>query len=408
MIVAGWADGYRNNSFRTVAALGRARRPAPAAGRAVGARRPGARRCPGPRIDLDAEMAAWFDRWLRGDGRRTRTGCDVFVRTSTRPELDLDLHEGRWVHAAVGAAGHRGDARPRPRRSRSPSSPDVGTAAWIDCAGHLPWGLSGDQRLDDARSLTWESSRRRRRSSATRCSGPGSGRPSRRRRCRSSSATSSPTAPRPWSPAAPSTSPTATASTASPSPLVPGREYDVEVVLDACAYQWTPGHTLRVSRRRRRLAEHGRAPGAGDAHAADGVADAAAAGRRLPRRRSFGPGAEHSSESTDGVGWAIHHDVLHRTTTATTRVRLALRHAVRRHRARALPRRGLRRHPHVRPAAQRQHRLRPDLARHRGHGPLDDDASTSRPTAYDVSIWTQAVLDSEEISHRTWQESIPR
>ena len=32
-----------------------------------------------------------------------------------------------------------------------------------------------------------------------------------------------------------------------PSPLVPGREYDVEVVLDACAYQWTPGQTLRVS-----------------------------------------------------------------------------------------------------------------------------------------------------------------
>ena len=34
--------------------------------------------------------------------------------------------------------------------------PDVGTAAWIDCAGHLPWGLSGDQREDDAHSLTWD------------------------------------------------------------------------------------------------------------------------------------------------------------------------------------------------------------------------------------------------------------
>ena len=33
----------------------------------------------------------------------------------------------------------------------------------------------------------------------------------------------------------------------------------------------------------------------------------------------FGDGAEHSSESTEGVGWSIHHDVLHRTTTATTR-----------------------------------------------------------------------------------------
>ena len=26
-----------------------------------------------------------------------------------------------------------------------------------------------------------------------------------------------------------------------PSPLVPGREVEVEVVLDACAYEWTPG-----------------------------------------------------------------------------------------------------------------------------------------------------------------------
>src|ERR1700742_2536750 len=34
--------------------------------------------------------------------------------------------------------------------------PDTGTAAWIDCAGHLPWGLSTDQRDDDARSLVWE------------------------------------------------------------------------------------------------------------------------------------------------------------------------------------------------------------------------------------------------------------
>ena len=39
--------------------------------------------------------------------------------------------------------------------------PDVGTAAWIDCAGHLPWGLSADQREDDARSLTWDWTRSR-------------------------------------------------------------------------------------------------------------------------------------------------------------------------------------------------------------------------------------------------------
>jgi hypothetical protein len=30
------------------------------------------------------------------------------------------------------------------------------------------------------------------------------------------------------------------------------------------------------------------------------------------------------------------------------------------------------------------------------------------PTSYDVKIWTQAVLDSEAISERTWEESVPR
>jgi len=33
---------------------------------------------------------------------------------------------------------------------------------------------------------------------------------------------------------------------------------------------------------------------------------------------------------------------------------------------------------------------------------------TIGPEAYDVSIWVMAVHNAEEISHRTWKESIPR
>jgi hypothetical protein len=33
---------------------------------------------------------------------------------------------------------------------------DVGTTAWISCAGQLPWGQPTDQRPDDARSLTFD------------------------------------------------------------------------------------------------------------------------------------------------------------------------------------------------------------------------------------------------------------
>ena len=37
-----------------------------------------------------------------------------------------------------------------------PVRPDVGTDAWISCAGHLPYGQPLDQRHDDADSLTWD------------------------------------------------------------------------------------------------------------------------------------------------------------------------------------------------------------------------------------------------------------
>ena len=113
---------------------------------------------PGPRIDLDAEMAAWFDRWLRGSGDDAHVdGCDVFVRTSTRPEPDLDLHEGYWLRLPSVPPVSVVEVRaPASLETTLRVIPDVGTAAWIDCAGHLPWGLSGDQRLDDARSLTWD------------------------------------------------------------------------------------------------------------------------------------------------------------------------------------------------------------------------------------------------------------
>ena len=84
--------------------------------------------------------------------------------------------------------------------------------------------------------------------------------------------------------------------------------------LDACAYQLDPGHRLRVSRRRRRLAEHDRSAGAGDAHRARRIGRAAALGRLRAPSAGFAPGAEHSSEDPEGVDWSITRDVLRRTT----------------------------------------------------------------------------------------------
>ncbi len=157
MIVAGWADGYRNNSFRTMEALARNDVPrrllaGPWAHAATSSS------LPGPRIDLVPEMVRWWDRWLRGidNGVDDEPEAVWYVRESHRPAPDLDTVPGYW----------RAEEWPSPRagtrslnilgRRPYPVRPDVGTDAWISCAGHLPYGQPLDQRHDDADSLTWD------------------------------------------------------------------------------------------------------------------------------------------------------------------------------------------------------------------------------------------------------------
>src|SRR4029078_6701642 len=100
-------------------------------------------RCSDPRLAGEAET--------EHDDR-----VDLFVRTSTKPEPDLELHQGRWTSDEWPSPSVSWHTRPLAGPRELVVDPDVGTAAWIDCAGHLPWGLSVDQREDDARSLVWE------------------------------------------------------------------------------------------------------------------------------------------------------------------------------------------------------------------------------------------------------------
>jgi uncharacterized protein len=162
MLVAGWADGYRNNSFRTIEALRRSNVPhrllvGPWAHAAPSTA------LPGPRIDLVPEMVAWWDRWLRGIGHSVDDGTSpdrpavtCFVRSSTPPQPDLDTSSGTWIRecwpSPRSAPRELELAARRPYHVRA----DVGVDAWIDCAGHLPYGQSLDQRFDDAASITWE------------------------------------------------------------------------------------------------------------------------------------------------------------------------------------------------------------------------------------------------------------
>jgi uncharacterized protein len=162
MLVAGWADGYRNNSFRAFERLQCPKRllMGPWAHMST------ATSLPGPHIDLVPELVRWFRRWLADE----QTGVDeeppiqVFVRRPTRPEPDLAEHRGDWRHEpgwpldrARALDLTAADALPGPRgTSELPIAGDVGTAAWISCAGRLPWGQPLDQREDDARSLCLE------------------------------------------------------------------------------------------------------------------------------------------------------------------------------------------------------------------------------------------------------------
>jgi predicted acyl esterase len=158
MIVAGWADGYRNNTLRTFAALECEKRLliGPWSHMAT------ATSLPGPHIDLVPEMIEFFDRYLRdADARSTppKPPIAVFVRHATRPEPDLAEHGGVWRYEETWPA-----ARATTRELRAagegddlvPVRGDVGGNAWISCAASLPWGQPSDQRADDAWSRCYD------------------------------------------------------------------------------------------------------------------------------------------------------------------------------------------------------------------------------------------------------------
>jgi uncharacterized protein len=82
----------------------------------------------------------------------------VFVRRATRPAPDLTEVAGAWCDEPAWPPERAAElALPLGTgRDHLDVRPDVGSAAWIDCAGHLPFGQPDDQRADDAWSLTFD------------------------------------------------------------------------------------------------------------------------------------------------------------------------------------------------------------------------------------------------------------
>ena len=156
LLIAGWADGYRNNTFRTIHEL-------PGWHLIVGPwshKDPSAAR-PGPNIDSDLEIMRFFDHYLRGGPPATARRGQVFVRRPTPPAPDLALHNGHWIELDTWPAV---EVKEDPRRARAEEDEidetdvpgDVGIMAWNSCAGGLPWGQPLDQRPDNARSITYD------------------------------------------------------------------------------------------------------------------------------------------------------------------------------------------------------------------------------------------------------------
>jgi hypothetical protein len=334
MLVAGWADGYRNNTFRTIEHL---RVPWRLLAGPWSHRDPAVSR-PGPNIDADTEMIAFFDEHLRDGPPSTGAPAQVFVRRPTKPEPDLAVHDGvwrdvdRWPHpdlewrrlTVAGAGVDRLDV-----------AGDVGVSAWISCAGVLPWGQPMDQRADDARSTTYDWS-------VGGAAGPATGEllgnPRVALRVRSSAPVAhvavklcdvfpdgtsalvtrgmlNLTHRHVW----PATSPGTPGR--EPEPLVPGEWVDVEIELEATTWTLVEGHTLRLA-----VAgtdwpncwppptpvtlELDRAAVTVSLPVIDGLPESV---------HEFAAGRGVSSDDDDGVVWRVEHDVLGRETRVVTR-----------------------------------------------------------------------------------------
>lgn len=176
LVVAGWADGYRDNTFRTFRALHDAGTPVHVLAGPWSHMAPSTS-VPGPCVDHVAVMARWWDRWLRDapNGVDAEPPVTVFVRSYAPPEPDAVRWPGRWeAYDRAGLDAVRdvvvplaglplSGARPVAPQDVPPGATgpvvahdaalDVGAAAWNSCAASLPWGQPLDQREDEARSL---------------------------------------------------------------------------------------------------------------------------------------------------------------------------------------------------------------------------------------------------------------
>jgi predicted acyl esterase len=165
-MIGGWRDGYPNTPLRLYEALAAPRRVL------IGpwCHQQPDRSVPGPRIDYVHEIARWLDYWCKGimNGVIDEPPVVVFMQRLQPPHPDRVDTVGEWraesewpPPGASETTLYLGESTLEPDEPRVGVDefeyvPTVGVTGGL-WSGGLPMGLAGDQRADEALSLTYTS-----------------------------------------------------------------------------------------------------------------------------------------------------------------------------------------------------------------------------------------------------------
>lgn len=169
LVIAGWADGYRNTPLLAVEGLGDTARAL------IG---PWVHKYPHfawpkPRADFHGEAINWWNRWLRGErnGAEDTPSVRAYILDAAKPAKRRDFDPGFWVAKRqwqppemqsfhVDQLGTLMEGAPTPHEPEHPvylrSPLDTGTASgeWFTLKPDAEMAI--DQRIDDAGSLTFQ------------------------------------------------------------------------------------------------------------------------------------------------------------------------------------------------------------------------------------------------------------
>ena len=259
LVIAGWADGYRNTPLKAVAGM---------PGKAKALIGPWVHKYPHfaypkPRADFHAEAIAWWRRFLCGEenGAERIPQMRAYILDGPRPAPWREADPGIWVAKdawsepetmsfGVNAAGHleSNPAKPASGTVTLHSPLDTGTGGGEFFTLKPDAEMPGDQRLDDTGSLFFDSAALEKNCIIL-------GQPCLKLRL-SSDAPLANLAARLVDVHEDGTATRVCFGVlnlahrngnAEPEALKPGAPVDVELVLDACGYRFRPGHRIRLS-----------------------------------------------------------------------------------------------------------------------------------------------------------------